>query len=522
MRDRLRRVVSFQWLLLLGVALAVRGLFVPEPPGRDQGLFFTEADLLLRGARLYDQVWEHKPPGILALYATARWLSPSYVAVHLLNAVAVVTTALMLRALCRRRGLSEGSALFGALLYLVFATGPAFGGFWMIAQPEVFLDPLLCASLLLIGRGTWRSTLLAGIAVGTAIAAIKYSALPLLLLVLLPPKQSGAGMRAQRRRLSFVLGCALPPAALLAYFAATGRAQAWFDITVRFNLEHARVGHVAMWSDPLAFGFPLLLSLFVFYAFGIGAAVDRIRRGTKRAAGSDALLQLGAGLWLLGLAQVALQGKFWTYHYHVMLIPFAILAAVGFERMRTATERRLSSLFATLTCALVAALSCGPYIAQVALYARQHDLLAAICDDASRERFYLQYRWGKHDYNFGVDRIVASQLAATTRPDDTILIWGFEPLLYSLAARKPASRFLYDYPLMPRFSRHARYVRQLMNDLHAHPPAVILVLHDDVNDLEQQDSATQLAALPELAAYVQRGYAQAWSAGRFTAYARTR
>jgi hypothetical protein len=60
----------------------------------------------------------------------------------------------------------------------------------------------------------------------------------------------------------------------------------------------------------------------------------------------------------------------------------------------------------------------------------------------------------------------------------------------------------------------------LLSDLHAHPPAQILVLRDDTNDLEREDSATQLAAIPELARYVERGYAPTWSAGKFTCYAR--
>ena len=303
------RAVAWQWLLLFGVALAVRGSFLLEPPGRDQGLFWTQAELLLGGARLYDQVWEHKPPGILALYAGARALSSSYVVVHLLNGFAVLATALMLHALCRRRGLSDASALFGALSYLLFAAGPAFGGYWMIAQPEVFLDPLLCAALLLTGAASLSSALFAGIAIGSTIFAIKYSALPLVLIALLQPARIGTGPRAHAGKLVFALGSALPLVALLAYFAVTGRAQAWFDITVLFNLEHARVGRVAFWSDPLAFAFPLSLSLLVFYVFALLAIICRLLRGKRHPVADDGLLYLGAALWILALVQVALQGK---------------------------------------------------------------------------------------------------------------------------------------------------------------------------------------------------------------------
>jgi hypothetical protein len=511
----------WQPLLLIGATLAVRGLFVLEPPGRDQGLFLTQADLLRHGARLYERVWEHKPPGILALYAVARELGAgSYLSIHLLNAAAVLASAWMLRAIGLRGGLSQAGALCGSLLYVLFAAGPAFGGYWMTAQPEVFLDPLLCAALLLSAAGTFWAALLAGVAVGVAVAAIKYSALPLVLLVLLQSRRAGLSVRIRRARFAFVLGCALPPASLFAYFAATGRATAWFEATVRFNLEHASVGRAAFWDDPVTLALPLLLGLFVFYVFGAFAAVDRIVRGGKHRAQTDSLLYVGAALWVLALLQVILQGKFWTYHYHVMLIPLSILAAVGFDRMRARAAPRWGERRAIVVCTTVALVSGASYLAQSVLYVRQHQLVAALAGDVSDDAFYLRYAWGHNDYNFGVDRIVAAQVAKATRADDRVFIWGFEPVIYSLAQRQPASRFLYDYPLMPRFSAHARYVRELLGDLRARPPALILVLRGDRNDLEAQDSASQLQALPELAEYLQRGYEEAWNAGNFVCYAR--
>ena len=61
-------------LALVLVAAAVRLPFAAEPPGRDQGLFLTQASLLASGGRLYTEVWEHKQPGIVALYGAASAL----------------------------------------------------------------------------------------------------------------------------------------------------------------------------------------------------------------------------------------------------------------------------------------------------------------------------------------------------------------------------------------------------------------------------------------------------------------
>ena len=107
-------------------------------------------------------------------------------------------------------------------------------------------------------------------------------------------------------------------------------------------------------------------------------------------------------------------------------------------------------------------------------------------------------------------------MKAETRPDDRIFVWGFEPGIYVFAERRPATRFFYDYPLMPRFTAvHERYVAQLMADLEAHPPALILVVSGDANDIEDADSVTQLLRMPALHALVAARYEPAWRQGDF-------
>ena len=96
-RGDLSRSASFSvWgpLLLLALLTAVVRLpFVAEPPGRDQALFMTQAQRLAAGGRLYADVWEHKQPGIVALYGGAMAIAgDSYTAIQLLNAIAGFTT----------------------------------------------------------------------------------------------------------------------------------------------------------------------------------------------------------------------------------------------------------------------------------------------------------------------------------------------------------------------------------------------------------------------------------------------
>jgi len=509
---------GFPLLALLALSVALHGLYWLEPPGSDQGLFMAEADLLLKGSALYRDVWEHKPPGCLALYALAlEVFGRDYFSIRLLNWLVATAVASMLYVLGLRGGLSRAAAGFGAATYLAFDSGPAFGGFWSVAQAESFLDPLLCVGLLLLQPSAANSTTPrrcfgAGIVIGTAIVTIKYSAVPWLALVLVCRRaEPGARMT---RVASFGLGCAVPLLIMFGYFAATGRARAWFEATVLFNLDHQAIGASAFWDEPLTRLFPSGTTLLVFYVFALVALLSWAKSAARDAA--DRWLELGAFLWLLAFIQVLIQRKFWAYHYHVMLLPLAASAAVGFQRCLDAAAQRSSRRRATLICTAAALLLSFGYIQRCVRYADRHALLAAISGRLPRERFYLTYTWGTHVYDYALDRMISAHVKSSTRSTDRILIWTFEPLIYFLSERKPASRFLFDYPLTQPNSRlHAAYIRALMQDIQAHPPALFLVRSNDRNGIEAQDSATQLAAIPVLADYVAAHYVPAWAAGDF-------
>ena len=50
------------------------------------------------------------------------------------------------------------------------------------------------------------------------------------------------------------------------------------------------------------------------------------------------------------------------------------------------------------------------------------------------------------DVSFSADRSVAELLRARLAPEETVFIWGFEPMIYDMAERRPATRFIYDVP----------------------------------------------------------------------------
>ena len=567
------------WSSLLGLALltaTVRVPFFVEPPGRDQGLFMTQADLLASGSRLYVDVWEHKQPGIVSLYGAAMALfGDDYRAIQLLNALAGFATAALLLLAFRRVGLGIAASLVPGVLYLLFYAGPIFGGYWGTAQVEIFLDPCVALALyLLLPRAPSRQSgavpasparlIAAGVAIGSAVFWLKYSCAPLVGLALLAwwspaaqgSQRSGPLETPAGRVLAVAVGMLLPLLLVVAYFALSARLGAFWDATIAFNIEHRGVSNlrpqgVAQWGRLLLIRPRELGPLYLFTAAALIGRMIAGRSSERRSrTPRDQLLAAGFLLWLLALAQVVLQGKFWGYHYHVVLLPLAITAGLGIEwlagglaarsgRQRTSlsglpdsrdskdsdSREPAGSIGRIAAASFAVGLSIAlfwPHFSLLGQYAEIHRIAPYWRGEVSHQQFLASYLWGAGgDYDAAENASVAARVAAETNPSDSIFVWGFEPSIYRLSQRAPASRFLYDYPLVPELgAMHQQRVALLMQDLEASKPALVLVLHRDQNALEKRDSAAQLQTLPVLRSFLARHYRAAWRQGDFSALRR--
>ena len=228
MKSASRAPMGLAIVLIVAFAALRFGFFIHEPPGRDQGMFSYLGDGILHGKRLYRDLWDHKPPGVVWLYALAiALLGRAYAAIHALQAVLVIATALAIAGVVRRTTGMPGAAIAAALLYVLHAGGLAFGGFWGTAQAELFMDlPLVVAVILLLaardreGRAAWLRIGMAGLCVGSTLL-LKYSAAPLIGLVV--AAWPARGMRAGLPRVAaFLVGFALPSACLALGMALSG------------------------------------------------------------------------------------------------------------------------------------------------------------------------------------------------------------------------------------------------------------------------------------------------------------
>jgi hypothetical protein len=205
-----------------------------------------------------------------------------------------------------------------------------------------------------------------------------------------------------------------------------------------------------------------------------------------------------------------------VYHYEVILLPLVLLAGVGLSWVLDAVHppRRRAVAAAAMAVALVAL---GfPYARDVAAYDAVHGISARWRGRVSTEQMEATYVWGFTDYAFAETRAVSERIAREVPQNEPIFVFGFEPYVYFLSGRAPASRFLYDYPLMPRFADAVPEFRpQLLDDLRRHPPAAFVLVANDANDIEPSDSVAQLRQWDELRELVRSRYHPAWRIGDF-------
>jgi hypothetical protein len=190
------------------------------------------------------------------------------------------------------------------------------------------------------------------------------------------------------------------------------------------------------------------------------------------------------------LAGVALQGRFFPYHFGAALPLAALLAGWGLWKLTRATRHSVVGvgligllLFVFLNANGVK----DPIEGWIFQRIRAYDTGRA--HNVSKRR-------------------VAAWVSTHTDATDSIYIWGFEPVLYDLAHRRPASRYVYNAPqLAPWYRGPSR--RRLMQELRSDPPAAILVQSGDVHPGTagvRVDSATSLRRFPELRVFLQEFY----------------
>ncbi len=268
-------------------------------------------------------------------------------------------------------------------------------------------------------------------------------------------------------------------------------------------------------SSPLAMVYYALVeALIKFSAYipiGIAAALVLPSAHSREREG----LYLICGIVSFQIVGIAMQAKFFEYHYGATIPLLAFLAGIGWSKLWWTAQARgvvailgfsLALLFAGLIAPVVHDLPGTPWQRT----AQRVKFMLHAHSAAARER--LDDAIAKAaSFDLAADRDVAAWMKGQTGPNDSVLVWGFEPAIYWFAERKPASRFIYDVAQRSPWQQ-AKARQWFMDDLRKNKPVVVAVQHSDLFPGvtgHDTDSAADIDDFPEFAEWLRRGYSPA-------------
>ncbi len=505
--------------------------------GRDQGIYAVVAQRMLEGVPPYRGTWDFKPPGIFFVYALAQALfGPHMYAVRILEAAGLASLVAAFVLLSRRHVGSARAGIIGGTFAVLIHVQLEF---WQTGQPSSFAAialawALVCATYEPEAPDTpycRRKQIAAWFGAGMLYAVAA---------VLKPPLGGGivaslavAIHRQQRSSVSqtrwyslgiptlaFAGGALVPLVSVAAYFVAT---DAWRDCLetlfvftpqyTALSFHPERFGSLLLRAvDEWAFAFSALNPVGLALVTGLPALHGREREGILH------VLSV-VGFILVG---VALQAKFFPYHYGAALPLTALLAGWGLWKLWLLLGVRPHGavLVALLVCLLV-----GSRAATIEL----DDSFWTRCQ--MRHRLWLDPSIGPEindrlysmaDVDAGANRLVSQWLSVHTPPGSPVFVWGFEPVVYALAQRPPGSRYIYNAPQRVKWAdQHARQV--LIDDLQQSRPKAIVVEHGDHLPWvtgNKLDSAATLQEFAALQALIRDAYEPAGKIRRFDLYLR--
>ncbi len=466
----------------LAVVFALPTLLYPF--GRDQGLFEYVGRGWLDGWLPYVHAWDQKPPGIHVVYALGAALFGAQMwSVRLFEILVVLGQAVVASRLVAGPGapplrhVGAAAALIAAFHYAAF-------DFWHTAQAEPW-EALLILAAAVAADGPYRPSRAAACgALGAAAAWFKPPVLPVALVVgawLLVSawRRGGARDVVGATAVAVASGVGLIGIGLLPWLV-TGTVDVFIDVVIRYNAAYAANKSASVLTLPefLVFGGRWLVPYTALTLAGLWVArADR------------AALERGA--WLAALAgaagaSVALQGKFYGYHWLVVVAPTATAAVWALTALAPRSSPRVAAGLGVL--ALAAAFVAPPPWHQNKSwnYAKHWgNTVAYLRGRVDRAAFLDPYR-ARHMWRFhyGEVEALSARIAAVAQPGDTMCSVNYEPVFYTLTELRCPTRFCTRHAIGDSVVdyRVAEWTAEYERDLAANPPTFVVLRTRFPND----------------------------------------
>jgi hypothetical protein len=448
------------WLFAIALgAIALRAPLWDLPLERDEGGYAYIAWRMGHGEVPYRDHFDQKPPGIFLAYRLALAVpGDPVVAIRALAAVASALSAVAVHALARPLVGAGAPALLAALLFALLSADPMIQG--PIANTELFMLPGAVAATALLLRElaarqpSAQRALAIGLLLGVATTMKQVAAVYVPFFLLVVAWRAPAPQRWRRLAhfsVWLAVGGLLVWLPILAWLHAAGALEAALDALLLHNLEYAGAVPLAARLAALRFyAAPLLPSQGAAWILAVAGLLWLALRQERFPA------WFLAGFALASAIGVSASGRYFPHYFQQLLPAVAALAAATALVPLGAGgwQRRLRAAL--------------PVVALAPLVA-SHVATWRLDTDAAVQRIYP-------GNPFEAMPAIAREIAAESRPDERVFVFGAEPELLFYAQRASASRYIYLYPFYGSYPDVEARRRELVDALESAPPALIAEL----------------------------------------------
>ncbi len=459
----------------------------------DQGLYAYAGQQLAAGHAPYAAAWDQKPPGIHVVYAVLWTIWPHESVVAAADMVAAGLIAILLVIIGRRR-FTEGVGLGAAVVFLFFANPSVvqrMSGILVRGQCETFIALAITMAMALVAaeRRMTRHLLAVGVLLGCAFW-LKYNAAAYALVVvvalLMWPRDGAPSWRSFLRDIGWVaMAGALTVVVPLAAMAAAGAWQDLYLATITYNVAYS--GETFEGISPLRylFTFPIERAandaLWLLGGLGAMVAILHWLRAPRSASGLCSLVILS---WVAASClSILINGARDLPQYFVQAAPaLAMMAAVGLAPL---LARRPSAPWvpvATMVLLIVMVLRPGVMGHLPKLIDNTRKDWSALVGRTDRAT-YLGRFGGRERDKFVAREVdaLASDIKATTSPEEPIYVFGFSPAAYVKSERRSASRFHWSRPVVIEFAAGTPGYGSaaVLTDLEREAPSIVALQKQD-------------------------------------------
>jgi hypothetical protein len=445
-------VFLFGFAVILLVFLALWP-YVHVPLTDNEGVYAYIGRSLLSGAKLYQDIWDHKPPLLfLHFLILAKLGGNEEILLHLYAGVIHCVNVTLLFWVGKKW---LGNKSWWCSLTYILLILPPFFQCWP-PQAELLMEPFLLIALLLLDKkASWRWLLLGALLVCGFFTKQSF-------LFYLPLFFLGNALVGPLEVVYFFVGMDVLVLLVVLPFLAEGRLDQLWYATWDFNREYVANGwawfsHHPEFRQGLMLWIVKMLEVYgLFFLAFFYFVWDTFRQPNKgKYAKQDILLILW---FLLSFAMVAVSGYFFPYYSIVFLLPLSVLAPVVLLKL-CQNHLRLSWLLVVLAVT-------GPLVSWGTVWASG--------DGALAWSGYLK----SHNESA---KETGCYLRSIAKPGDKLFAWTMEPQIYIYSGLS-ALPYLKD-PLVNHLLVMPDELNRTKEEFDKNPPRfVVISYYDQVND----------------------------------------